>query len=81
MLPLCCSLECTLRYTKGIDDILALLLAFASQDAEVLLVSLTFGNVEVKRWVTPLLHTGSDLTVHAAVCAMLSPCSIFLKEK
>jgi inosine-uridine nucleoside N-ribohydrolase len=36
---------------KGIDDILGLLLAFSekSADVEVLLVSLTFGNVEVKR--------------------------------
>ncbi|KAI9368998.1 Inosine/uridine-preferring nucleoside hydrolase domain-containing protein [Aspergillus egyptiacus] len=34
----------------GIDDILALLLAFSekSEDVEVLLISLTFGNVEVK---------------------------------
>ncbi|KAL3470619.1 Inosine/uridine-preferring nucleoside hydrolase domain-containing protein [Aspergillus californicus] len=43
----------------GIDDILALLLAFSSEDAEVLLLSLTFGNVEVKsclRNVVSMFH-------------------------
>ncbi|KAL4786120.1 Inosine/uridine-preferring nucleoside hydrolase domain-containing protein [Aspergillus varians] len=45
----------------GIDDILALLLAFSekSEDVEVLLVSLTFGNVEVKsclRNVVSMFH-------------------------
>ncbi|KAL4886439.1 Inosine/uridine-preferring nucleoside hydrolase domain-containing protein [Aspergillus karnatakaensis] len=45
----------------GIDDILALLLAFAakSEDVEILLVSLTFGNVEVSsclRNVVSLFH-------------------------
>ncbi|KAL5333455.1 Inosine/uridine-preferring nucleoside hydrolase domain-containing protein [Aspergillus crustosus] len=43
----------------GIDDILALLLAFASEDVEILLVSLTFGNVEVKsclRNVVSMFH-------------------------
>ncbi|KAL4766318.1 putative nucleoside hydrolase [Aspergillus foveolatus] len=45
----------------GIDDILALLLAFAqkAEDVEVLLVSLTFGNVEVKsclRNVVSMFH-------------------------
>jgi hypothetical protein len=37
---------------QGIDDILALLLAFAAspEEVEVLLVSLTFGNIEVERY-------------------------------
>jgi inosine-uridine nucleoside N-ribohydrolase len=38
-------------YMQGIDDILAMLLAFAAspEEVEVLLVSLTFGNIEVRR--------------------------------
>lgn len=38
---------------QGIDDILAILLALSSteQEAEIPLVSLTFGNIEVRRWV------------------------------
>lgn len=41
-----------LTTTQGIDDILALLLAlsWAAEDVEVCLISLTFGNVEVKRY-------------------------------
>jgi inosine-uridine nucleoside N-ribohydrolase len=36
---------------QGIDDILAMLLAFsaAPDEVEVLLLSLTFGNIEVRR--------------------------------
>lgn len=36
-------------YCQGVDDVLALLLAFAAapEDLEVLLVSLTYGNVDV----------------------------------
>jgi inosine-uridine nucleoside N-ribohydrolase len=39
------------RYEQGIDDILALLLALSAQpeEVEVLLISLTFGNIEVRR--------------------------------
>lgn len=39
---------------QGCDDILALLLAFASkpEDIEVLLISVTYGNVEAQRCVT-----------------------------
>lgn len=70
-----------LRYIQGIDDILALLLAFSgkAEDVEVLLVSLTFGNVEVKRYSFRRLHFAS-LTV-PAVCAMSSPCSTSSKGR
>lgn len=37
--------------SKGVDDILAMLLAFAckSEELEVLMLSLTFGNVDVQK--------------------------------
>ncbi|KAM5480943.1 hypothetical protein MaudMau93_007315 [Microsporum audouinii] len=37
----------------GVDDILALLLAFSSsaEELQVLLVSLTFGNIEIRKEV------------------------------
>jgi inosine-uridine nucleoside N-ribohydrolase len=37
-----------------VDDVLAMLLAFAAkpEELEVLLVSVTYGNVEVQRYVT-----------------------------
>jgi inosine-uridine nucleoside N-ribohydrolase len=40
-----------LTIEQGIDDILALLLALSatSEEVEVLLISLTFGNIEVKK--------------------------------
>lgn len=44
----------------GVDDILALLLAFAGEGVETLLVSLTYGNVEVEKClknVVSLFHT------------------------
>lgn len=45
----------------GVDDVLALLMAFASsaEDLEVLLVSITFGNVDVRsclRNVVAIFH-------------------------
>ncbi|KAH8697434.1 putative nucleoside hydrolase [Talaromyces proteolyticus] len=43
----------------GIDDILAMLLAFASspEEIEVLLISLTFGNIEVQRYtLSPIFY-------------------------
>jgi inosine-uridine nucleoside N-ribohydrolase len=44
------ALQCTDTY-QGIDDILALLLALSSkpEELEVLLISLTFGNIEVNK--------------------------------
>lgn len=37
--------------TQGIDDVLALLLALSAtpEEVEVLLISLTFGNIEVEK--------------------------------
>ena len=40
---------------KGIDDVLALLLAFAARDEydiEVLMVSVTFGNADIQRQIS-----------------------------
>ena len=41
------------RIVQGVDDVLAMLLALSgsSEDIEVILISVTFGNVEVKRLV------------------------------
>jgi len=38
--------------TKGVDDILALLLAFSAkpEELEVVLVSITFGNIDVQKY-------------------------------
>lgn len=40
-----------LTITQGIDDVLALLLALSAtpEEVEVLLISLTFGNIEVEK--------------------------------
>ena len=42
------------RIIQGVDDVLAMLLALSgsSEEIEVILISVTFGNVEVKRLVT-----------------------------
>jgi len=39
-------------FLKGVDDILALLLAFSAkpEELEVLLVSITFGNIDVQKY-------------------------------
>jgi len=44
-------------FLKGVDDILALLLAFSAQpeELEVLLVSITFGNIDVQKYA-PFTH-------------------------
>lgn len=41
------------RTTKGIDDVLAMLLALSAkpEELDVLMLSLTFGNVEVQKYV------------------------------
>lgn len=41
----------------GVDDILAMLLAFAAspEEIEVLMLSVTYGNVEVQRYVQTLV--------------------------
>ena len=49
------------RCQKGVDDVLAMLLAFASkpEELEILMLSLTFGNVEVQKYVSLLfVQTG-----------------------
>ena len=40
-----------LKSMQGVDDVLAMLLAFSAlpEDIEVLLLSITYGNVEVKK--------------------------------
>jgi hypothetical protein len=43
---------------QGVDDILAMMLAFAAnpEELEILMVSLTFGNVEVQKYVIIFFH-------------------------
>jgi inosine-uridine nucleoside N-ribohydrolase len=49
--PASIRIEKLTRCEQGIDDILALLLTLSAQpeEAELLLISLTFGNIEVRR--------------------------------
>ena len=48
----------TCHRNQGVDDILAMLLAFSAkaEEIEVLLIGVTFGNVEVERYVTCLVR-------------------------
>ena len=48
----------TYHRNQGVDDILAMLLAFSAkaEEIEVLLIGVTFGNVEVERYVTCLVR-------------------------
>lgn len=41
----------------GVDDVLAMLLALAAkpEEIEILLLSITYGNVEVRRYCKPLI--------------------------
>jgi inosine-uridine nucleoside N-ribohydrolase len=43
---------------QGVDDILAMMLAFAAnpEELEILMISLTFGNVEVQKYVIIFFH-------------------------
>jgi inosine-uridine nucleoside N-ribohydrolase len=49
-------MNANLKLMQGVDDILAMLLAFSAKadELEVLLVSVTFGNVAVERYVCDL---------------------------
>jgi inosine-uridine nucleoside N-ribohydrolase len=40
---------------QGVDDVLAMLLAFSAkpEELDILMLSLTFGNVEVQKYVIP----------------------------
>lgn len=42
---------------QGVDDVIAMLLAFSAkpEELDVLMLSLTFGNVDVQRYVTTCL--------------------------
>jgi inosine-uridine nucleoside N-ribohydrolase len=48
----------TYHWNQGVDDILAMLLAFSAkaEEIEVLLIGVTFGNVEVEQYVTCLVR-------------------------
>lgn len=45
-------LDSKLITSQGIDDILAMLLALSAspEDVEIILISLTFGNIDVERY-------------------------------
>jgi hypothetical protein len=56
-------------HSQGIDDILGLLLALSAkaEEVEILLISLTFGNIEVRRFV--LRHRRSPLSYNPTTIA------------
>jgi inosine-uridine nucleoside N-ribohydrolase len=51
-----------LLISQGVDDILAMMLAFSAkpEELEILMVSLTFGNVEVQKYVSSFSSAPSD---------------------
>ena len=64
--------------SKGIDDILAMLLALAASpdDIEILLISVTFGNVEVQKSVA----AGDEKAVPYTLigCQLSSKCRFYV---
>lgn len=69
---------------SGVDDVLALLLALAAspEEIELLLISVTYGNVEVQRFTLPIPNpTFPELTTYCeAVCEMWLPSSMSLRR-
>jgi inosine-uridine nucleoside N-ribohydrolase len=63
--------------TLGVDDVLAMLLALAAkpEEIEVLLLSVTYGNVEVQRYVlSTTIHTLLTSAELFAECGSSIPC-------
>jgi hypothetical protein len=69
---------------SGVDDVLAMLLALAAspEEVEVMMISVTYGNVEVQRYSIPTTNlAASELTTgFEAVYEMWLPSSTLLRR-